>query len=255
MDRIRVIIADDEPLARRGVRQLLRAHDDIAIVAEAKNGRETVRALRELKPELVFLDVQMPELDGFGVLSEIGVKQMPAVIFVTAYDEFALKAFDAQALDYLVKPLEESRFGEALERMRDRLRSAKAFDLSHKLLALLAKYEKEKAKQRILVTTSTGDLVIDADEIEWIEAEDYYAAIHARQGRHLIRESLASLEHRLDRNRFVRTHRTAIVNLDRVKEVRRENGETCLILRSGIRIPVSRRRRAPVKKRLRLPKD
>src|SRR5260370_4933557 len=197
VDRIRTIIADDEPLARRGIRQLVEAHADITVVAETRNGRETVTALRELRPELVFLDVQMPELDGFGVLKEIGSKHMPAVIFVTAYDEFAVRAFDAHALDYLVKPLEETRFADALQRMRDRLRSVKAFELSRKLSALFAKHEREGAKQRILPPTSAGDLVIDADEIDWIEADDYYAAIHARQRRHLIRESRASLEHRL----------------------------------------------------------
>jgi len=251
MSKIRAIIADDEPLARRGIRQMLLPHDDITVVAETRNGRETVRALRKLKPELVFLDVQMPELDGFGVLREIGSKHMPAVIFVTAYDEFAVRAFEAHALDYLVKPLEESRFADALHRMRDRLRSVKAFDLSRKLSALLARYEQDRAKQRILVPTSAGDLVIDADEVDWIEADDYYAAIHARQGRHLVRESLTSLEQRLDRNRFVRTHRSAIVNVNRVSEVRKETGETVLILRSGVHIPVSRRRRTRVIRRLR----
>jgi len=252
VEKIRAIIADDEPLARRGIRQLLGAHPDITVVAETRNGRETVRALRELKPELVFLDVQMPELDGFGVLREIGSKHMPAVIFVTAYDDFAVRAFDAHALDYLVKPLEESRFSEALQRMRDRLRSVKAFDLSRKLSALLARHEKDCARQRIVVPTSAGDLLIDADEIDWIEADDYYAAIHARQGRHLIRESLASLEQRLDHKRFVRTHRAAIVNMYCVSKVRKEAGETVLILRSGKRIPVSRRRRAHVIRLLRL---
>jgi len=252
MDRIHAIIADDEPLARRGIRQLLEAHADITVVAETKNGRETVKALRELRPELVFLDVQMPELDGFGVLREIGSRHMPAVIFVTAYDEFAVRAFDAHALDYLVKPLEEARFSEALQRMRDHLRSAKAFDLSQKLSALLARHEKERNKQRIRVPTSSGDLVIDADEIDWIEADDYYAAIHARKARHLIRESLASLEKRLDRTRFVRTHRAAIVNMDRVSKVSKEAGETVLILENEARIPVSRRRRARVIRLLRL---
>jgi len=244
MDKIRAIIADDEPLARRGVRQLLGPHRDFEVVAETRNGRETVRALRELKPELLFLDVQMPEGDGFDVLREIGVRHMPAVIFVTAYDEFAVRAFDAQALDYLVKPLQVSRFGEALERMRQRLRSVKAVDLSRKLSALLAAREKENARQRILVSTAAGDLLIDADEIDWIEADDYYAAIHAREGRHLIRESLASLEQRLDQLRFVRVHRSAIVNLDFVSEVRNKDGETWLVLRSGVQVPVSRRRRA-----------
>ena len=251
MDRIRAIIADDEPLARRGVRQLLSPHRDLEVVAETRNGRETVLALRELKPELLFLDVQMPELDGFDVLREIGPQHMPAVIFVTAYDQFAVRAFDSQALDYLVKPLEESRFAEALERVRERLRSAEAVDLSRKLSALLAALDKERARQRILVSTSTGDLIIDADEIDWIEADDYYAAIHARAGRHLIRESLASLEQRLDQVRFVRVHRSAIVNLDRVGELRHKDGETQLVLRSGVLVPVSRRRRARLARLLR----
>jgi two-component system LytT family response regulator len=255
LDRIRAIIADDEPLARRGVRQLLSPHHDVEVVAETRNGQETVRALRELKPELLFLDVQMPELDGFDVLREIGPQQMPAVIFVTAYDEFAVRAFDAHALDYLVKPLEESRFSEALEGVRERLRSAKAVDLSRKLSALLATREKERASQRILVSTSTGDLVIDADEIDWIEADDYYAAIHAREGRHLIRESLASLEQRLDQLRFARVHRSAIVNLDRVAELRNKDGETTLVLRNAVHVPVSRRRRARLARRLRFLKN
>jgi len=251
MDKIRVIIADDEPLARRGIRQMLSPHRDVDVLAEARNGRETVSLLRELKPDLLFLDVQMPELDGFGVLREVGAKYMPAVIFVTAYDEFAVRAFDAHALDYLVKPLEEARFAEALERMREHLRSAKALDLSRKLSALLATREQERARQRILVPTSTGELVIEADEIDWIEADDYYAAIHAREGCHLIRESLASLEQRLDRARFVRAHRSAIVNLDRVRELRNERGETLLVLCSGVHVPVSRRRRTRVLRVLR----
>ena len=253
MNKIRAIIADDEPLARRGIRQLLGPHPDITIVAETRNGHETVRALRELAPDLLFLDVQMPELDGFGVLREIGAKAMPAVIFVTAYDEFAVRAFEAHALDYLVKPLEVPRFAAALEHMRERLRSARAVDLSRKLAGLLR--EKERARQRIVVPTRTGDLVFADDEIDWIEADDYYAAIHARQGRYLIRESLASLEQRLDGARFVRAHRSAIVNIDRVRELRDERGETVLLLHNGVRVPVSRRRRAPVVRLLRLEKS
>jgi len=252
MPSIRAVIADDEPLARRGVRQLLAAHEDIAVVAETRNGRETVRALRELKPDLVFLDVQMPNWDGFDVVKEIGPGSMPILIFVTAYDEFAVRAFEAHALDYLVKPLEVARFTQTLERIREQLRSAKAVNLSRKLSALLAARENERAAERIVVTTMTGKLVLNADEVDWIEADDYYAAIHAREGRHLVRESLTSLEQRLDRKRFVRTHRAAIVNIDRVNEVCKKTGETILILQSGTRIPVSRRRRARVIKLLRL---
>jgi two-component system, LytTR family, response regulator len=254
MDSIRAMIADDEPLARRGVRQLLAPHADVIVVAEARNGRETVRILREVKPDLLFLDVQMPDLDGFDVLREIGAKHMPAVIFVTAYDEFAVRAFEAQALDYLVKPLEITRFAQALERMRDHLRSTNAVDLSRKLAALLSTHKQERAKQRIVVSTARGDLLIDADEIDWIEADDYYAAIHARQGRYLIRESLASLEQRLDSGCFVRVHRSAIVKIERIRELRNESGETLLLLSNGASVPVSRRRRAQVTKLLRLQK-
>jgi len=251
LDNIRSIIADDEPLGRRGIRQLLIRHPDIEVLAETRNGRETVRAIRELRPQLLFLDVQMPELDGFDVLREIGPRAMPAVIFVTAHDEFAVRAFDAHALDYLVKPLEEKRFAEALERMRERIRSVKAVDESKKLSALLAARDQERSKQRIMVPTSAGDLVLDADEIDWIEADDYYAAVHARHGRHLIRESLASLEQRLDSSRFLRAHRSAIVNVDRVREMTSDQGETLLVLSDGVRVPVSRRRRAQVTRALR----
>jgi two-component system LytT family response regulator len=255
MDSIRAIIADDEPLARRGVRQMLASHSDVIVIAEARNGRETVRALREVKPDLLFLDVQMPDLDGFDVLREIGAKNMPAVIFVTAYDEFAVRAFEAQALDYLIKPLEEERFAQALARMREHLRSTKAVNLSRRLAALLATREQERSRQRIVVPTSRGDLVFDADEIDWIAADDYYAAIYARRGRHLIRESLTSLEQRLDGSRFIRVHRSAIVNVDRIREVRSEQGETILLLENGVRVPVSRRRRARVIKLLRTQKN
>jgi two-component system, LytTR family, response regulator len=251
MNKIRAIIADDEPLARRGIRQLLEPHDDIDVIGEARNGREAVSALRELKPDLVFLDIQMPALDGFGVLRTIGVKQMPAVIFVTAHDQFAVRAFDAYAVDYLVKPLRKVRFTEALERMRERRRSVSASETSRQLSALLAEREKERNKQRILVPTARGNLIIEADEIDWIEADDYYAAIHARQQRHLVRESLTSLAQRLDPKRFIRVHRSAIVNIDRVREVRQDDGDTLLVLVTGIRIPVSRRRRSLTRRVLR----
>lgn len=246
MDNIRAVIADDEPLARRGIRQLLLPHKDITVVAETRNGRETVRALRDLRPELVFLDVQMPNLDGFEVVEEIGPKSMPVLVFVTAHDEFALRAFEAQALDYLVKPVEVARFTQALERVRDQVRSAKDVHLSQKLAALLAAREAEQTKERIVVHTSGGKLILNAVEVDWIEADDYYAAIHVGSDRRLIRESLASLEQRLNPRIFVRTHRSAIVNIDRVSALRNEHGESFLVLSTGARIPVSRRRRARI---------
>ena len=254
---IRTVIADDEPLARRGIRQLLASQRDVDVIGEARNGREALHLLRTLRPDLLFLDVQMPELDGFDVLAGLGTSPMPAVIFVTAYDDFAVRAFEAHALDYLVKPLEEARFAQAVQRTRDRMYSLAAIELSRRLATMLSEREREHLTRtttstRIVVPTSSGDLVLDADEIDWIEADDYYAAIHARGRRHLMRQSLSLLERRLDATRFVRAHRGAIVNIDRVRELRGESGDTVLVLRDGTRIPVSRRRRELVARCLRV---
>jgi len=254
---IRAVIADDEPLARRGIRQLLATQRDVDVVGEARNGRETLHLLRTLRPDLLFLDVQMPEPDGFGVLAALGTTPMPAVIFVTAYDDFAVRAFEAHALDYLVKPIEEARFAEAVQRTRDRMHSVAAIELSRRLATMLSARERESLTRgigspRIVVPTSSGDLVLDADEIDWIEADDYYAAIHARGRRHLMRQSLSLLERRLDSTQFVRAHRGAIVNIDRIRELRGDASDTVLVLRDGTRVPVSRRRREQVARRLRI---
>jgi len=250
MPEIRTIIVDDEPLARRGLRQLLAAHPDFKVIAEARNGVEAISAVRSLHPDLLFLDVQMPEPDGFGVLKQIGPALMPIVIFVTAYDEFAVRAFDAYALDYLVKPIQEKRFIEAVGRVRERIRSNEAVAMSGRLAQLLEEQRREALKQRVVVPTNSGELLLDASEIDWIEADDYYAAIHAGNRRHLIRESLLSLETRLDPAQFVRTHRSAIVNIARVREVRNEATEMVLVLRDGQCVRVSRRRREFLKERL-----
>lgn len=261
---IRCLIVDDEPLARRGIRQLLEPNADVQVVGECRNGRETLAALDTLAPDLVFLDVQMPELDGFDVVRARGPARMPFVIFVTAYDEFAVRAFETHALDYLVKPLNEARFAAALDRVRERMRFAEALELTRRIGDLLAAHDRRGDKhadvadasargpalvptRRLVVPTATGNLVLDVDEIDWIQAEDYYAAVHARGRRHLIRESLASLAQRLDPDRFVRVHRSAIVRLDRIREMRSAGaGESLVVLRDGTRVPVSRRRREQV---------
>lgn len=255
--KIRAVIADDEPLARRGIRQLLAREPDVEIVGEARNGREAIQLVRSLRPDLLFLDVQMPGNGGFAVLGALDRREMPIVIFVTAFDDFAVRAFEAHALDYLVKPLEEARFADAVQRTRERLHSLAAVELSRRLSRLLSDREREHLTSdpkgdRLLVPTSTGELILDASEIDWIEADDYYAAIHAHGRRHLMRQSLSLLEKRLDATRFVRAHRGAIVNLDRVRELRGDAGDTVLVLRDGTRVPVSRRRREQVARRLRV---
>ena len=260
---IRALIVDDEPLARRGIRQLLEACTDIEVVGECRNGRDALTALDVTAPDLVFLDVQMPELDGFDVVRSRGPARMPHVIFVTAYDEFAVRAFETHALDYLVKPVNQARFAAALDRVRERMRFSEALELTRRIGDLLAAHDRRGDRRpaadasslgpmlaparRLVVPTASGDLVLDVEEIDWIQAEDYYAAVHARGRRHLIRESLASLEQRLDPTRFIRVHRSAIVRLDRVREMRTAAaGESILVLRDGTRVPVSRRRKEQV---------
>jgi two-component system LytT family response regulator len=224
---IRCVIADDEPLARRGIMQLVAPYRDIEVAGEARNGLEAVQLLKALTPDLVFLDIQMPELDGFGVLQQLARDAWPVVIFVTAYDTFAVRAFDAHAVDYLVKPIHEHRFGDAVARARARVHG--------------------RWPARLVISGSGGEVIVDVTEIEWIEAEDYYAVVHARGRRHLMRESLVSLAARLDGRRFVRVHRSALVNLEHVREVRTPaQAEASVLLRSGVEVPLSRRRRDAV---------
>src|SRR5215831_12601524 len=242
---IRVLVADDEPLARRGVRQLLAPHRDITVVGEARNGAETLTALDALSPYLLFLDVQMPEMDGFEVLRARGADRIPAVIFVTAHDQFAVRAFETHALDYLVKPLHVERFEAALQRVRERLRLMEAADLAARLTALLEAEKAEREKlgvERLVVPVAAGEIVIPVSEIDWIGADDYYARLHVGAKSHLLRESLASLEARLDPRRFARVHRSAIVQIDRIRELRGDE----LVLHDGRRVAVSRRKRSAI---------
>lgn len=257
---VRVMIVDDEPLARRGIRQLMARHPGFVVACECRNGREALHMLDTVAPDLVFLDVQMPGLDGFGVIRARGVDRMPAIVFVTAYDAYAVRAFDAHAVDYLVKPVTEARFAEALARARERLDGRNAVALAKQLQTLMAGINDgappPRAKQtahshRLVVPTSTGDLVLDADEIDWIAADDYYADLYAGGRRHLLRESLSSLEERLEASDFVRVHRSAIVNVSRVRELRTVGDNVVVVLRDGTEVPVSRRRKDVIANALR----
>jgi two-component system, LytTR family, response regulator len=230
---IRALIVDDEPLARRGIRQLLASYPEVTVVGECRDGREAVRALAAERPDLVFLDVQMPGLDALEVIRLHGAARMPLIVFVTAHQEYAVPAFDVQAVDYLVKPLSQARFRATMARVHDRLVA-------------------RRPGGRIAVPSSEGELLLETGDIDWMEAEDDYVVLHAGAARHRVRLSLTSLERRLDSQRFVRVHRSAIVRLDQVRELRTSDaGETVLVLRDGTELPLSRRRAAGVKRRLR----
>jgi two-component system LytT family response regulator len=233
VSEIRVLIVDDEPLARRGIRQLLAPYAQAVVVGECRDGREAVRAIASQQPDLVFLDIEMPALDGMSVAEAAGRERMPHIVFVTAHEQFAVQAFAAEALDYLVKPLSESRFRGTMSRVLQRMRLAPA--------------------ARIPVPTDTGEILLDAREIDWIEAQDDHAVIHAGRRQYRVRRPLAELETQLVRARFVRIHRSAIVRLDHVRELRASEGrESVLTMRDGTELPVSRRRLQTVRALLRL---
>ena len=248
---IRALIADDEPLARGVVRGLLAGYADVDVIGESRNGTETLGAIRSLAPDLVFLDVQMPDLDAFEVLSSLGDGNSPAVVFVTAYDDFAVRAFEEAALDYLVKPFTDDRFHRAMTRVRRHVAAGDTLAVARAFSALLDRQQStQKYLQRILVTTGSRSVSVRVSDILWIEADDYYARLHVNGAWHLVRQSLTSLEGRLDPDTFVRVHRGAIVNMDCVRVLRRgERGQLDVVLNDGSRIAVSERRRDHVRLR------
>ena len=242
MQRIRTVIADDEPLARRGIRAHLNLEKDIEIVSECRNGREAVAAIEADSPDLVFLDVQMTELDGFGVVEAVGVDRMPPVIFVTAYDRHALKAFEVNALDYLLKPFDTERFAKALKRAKAQIEHRQISDLSRRLQTLIDDLKTDRKYAERLVIKSAGRIFfLSVDEIDWIEAADNYVRLHAAREAHLLRETMNSLEKRLDPEQFIRVHRSRIVNTQRVKELRPLfRGEYDITLKDGTRLETGR---------------
>jgi two-component system LytT family response regulator len=237
--KIRAIVVDDEPLARSNLMVLLRRDSEIEIVGECGAGGEALREIRSAKPELVFLDVEMPEYDGFDVLEMLGGDLPPAVVFVTAYDKYALRAFEAGALDYLLKPFDNARFERVLERAKQRIAEGRSAPRGKELLAV----------------KSAGQVVfLKISEIDWIEAADYYSCLHVGAKSHLLRRSLAELEQELDQSVFCRIHRSAIVKLDRVRGLKlNENGEYDVLLTTGSSLRLSRRYRKQLQSRLGLP--
>ncbi len=243
--RVRTLIVDDESLARDRLRQLLRQHPEIDITGECADGSAAVETIQRTSPDLVFLDVQMPELDGFGVLEAIGDKPMPLIIFVTAHDKFALKAFEVHAVDYLLKPFDRERFEAALRHALEQVQSRSAVPHSERQAALLAGLKSAARAVDRLAVKSGGHIVwVGLDEIDWIESADNYVELHVGSKSHLLRETLNALETRLPGDKFVRISRSAMVNPRRIKELHRMvYGGYEILLQTGARLTLSRRYR------------
>lgn len=258
-DAIRAILVDDEPLAQRGLKLRLKEFPEIEIVGECANGRDAIKMIKEKSPDLVFLDIQMPGIDGFGVVRALIGGPAPLFVFVTAYDKYAIDAFEANALDYLVKPVDEERLKDAIHRAREVLKSKAATNRESKLVELLASLsdddrdrikeliadpawsEKERYAERLSFKDGSKVVVLYSNEIEWIDAAGDYMCIHAGGKTHIIRETMKALQQKLDPSRFQRVHRSAIVNVDKVKELHpHSNGEYFLILENGAELKLSR---------------
>ncbi len=234
--KLRVLIADDESLSRERLRQFLRAEPRIEIVAECASGKETVNAIRENSPDLVFLDVKMPELDGFGVLEALSGTRLPAIIFVTAHDQFAVRAFEEHAVDYLLKPFDQQRFQTALQRARKRLQNTSS--LSDLLTRFAAR---RKPLERVTVRSGDRIKLVNVAEIDWISAADNYVEMHVGKTVHLLRMTITALAQQLPQNQFVRISRSALVNSECIKEIRcKAHGDYVVHLHNGARLTGTR---------------
>jgi two-component system, LytTR family, response regulator len=247
---LRVLIVDDEPLARTGLRDLIGKDPELVCVGDCADGLAAVEAIESLKPDLVLLDVQMPEIDGFGVIRAIGAKRMPPVIFVTAHEEFALEAFRVHALDYLLKPFTDAELTAALERAKHLIREDGIQQLTQRLGELTRSVQPEsRYLARLTVRVAQRVQIVRVPDIDWIEAADYCARLHAGGSIHVVRVSLGALERLLDPASFVRVHRSAIVNLDRIKEfVSDGTGDGLVVLADGTRVRMARSRRGEVER-------
>ena len=242
---MRILIVDDEPPARRRIRALLKNVPDAEIVGECANGRDAIAAIRDHKPDLVFLDIQMPELDGFGVVDASQTVNPPLFVFVTAYDAHAIRAFDVHALDYLLKPFDKNRFQDTLQRARDQLTKGEAAQTGRQLLELLNDLRgAQQSEERIAIRESGRTVFLPVRQIDWIESSGNYVTIHAGTATHMLRETMKAMETRLNPREFRRIHRNVIVNLTRVAELHPWRGdEHVVLLRNGAKLPVSRRYR------------
>ena len=245
--KLKAIIADDEPLARERLRFLLSDYEEVEIASECRNGREVVAALRETAADVLFLDIQMPALGGFDVIEQIGASRMPTTVFVTAHNHYAIRAFEVHALDYLTKPIEPERLMQTLARVKERVASKSALVAQEQLKSILecvnfASSPTTKAfPKRLLVHNGTKDVLVSLEEVEWIEAADYYSCLHVGTRSYLLRESIKQLTSTLDPAKFVRVHRSFIVNIGQIREIIREGrSEGAVVLLSGQRLKMSK---------------
>ncbi len=247
---IRTVIADDERLARQKLLILLAAEPQVKVVAECQDGRQTVAAIRNFRPDMLLLDIQMPDLDGFQVLSEVPPEEMPLVIFTSAYDQYAIRAFESNALDYLLKPFDQERLHHALERARAELLKARDREITHRILNLLSQVRSvalpaPDRDSRLVIKANGRVVFLDLDTIEWIEAAANYVRLNVGKEAYLFRETISRISERLDANHFVRIHRSTIVNVRKIKELIPVNsGEYVVVLRSGRELSCSRGYRA-----------
>ena len=239
---IRVLVVDDEPLAREKICGMAADDPDIRVVAECSNGAEAIEAVQTMRPDLILLDVQMPEVGGFAVLEALKDEWLPPVIFITAYDHYAVRAFEFHALDYLLKPFDRERFQTAIERAKRQIRRDSGARMDARILALLEEMrETPRYSERLVVKTGGRVFFLNTDEIDWVEAEGNYVSIHTGKKSYLLRETITSLESQLDPKEFVRIHRSAIVRLDRIKELQPwSHGEYHVLLQDGTRLTLSR---------------
>jgi two-component system LytT family response regulator len=254
MNKIRTLVVDDEPFARERVLALLSQEPDVEVIGQCADGSQAVAAIQSQSPDLVFLDVQMPGRSGFEVIQDVGADRMPTVVFVTAYDQYALRAFEVHALDYLLKPFGRERFQQTLRHAREALDRRRAGDLGRRLLALVhdVKPEEQPSRPDRLIVKSGGRVFfVKTDEIDWIEASGNYVRLHLGDDAHLFRETMNHMEARLDARRFVRIHRSRIVNVERIREMQPWfNGEYVVVLRNGTRLTLSRNYRERLQEQL-----
>jgi two-component system LytT family response regulator len=239
---VRALIVDDEPLAREKIRMMLSQDRDVEVIGECANGEQAVEVIQRESPDLVFLDVQMPGLDGFGVLQRVGIDRVPGVVFVTAFDQHALKAFDVHAVDYLLKPFARKRFNEALVRVKEHLSRRPSGEINRQILSLLDELQgRKKFLERIAVKSLGRVVFLKVEDIEWIEAAGNYVNLHVGSHAHLLRETMNGIETQLDPGKYARIHRSTIVNIERIKELSPLfHGDYSVTLTNGTRLTLSR---------------